>query len=63
MTDQSVKFGRSRHGHCPNQIRVVAYRESGSGPTVLLLHATLHDRHDFDPVIETLSRRYRTIAV
>ncbi|MCV7077625.1 alpha/beta fold hydrolase [Mycobacterium szulgai] len=42
---------------------VVAYRESGSGPTVLLLHATLHDRHDFDPVIETLSRRYRTIAV
>jgi pimeloyl-ACP methyl ester carboxylesterase len=41
----------------------VAYRESGSGPTVLLLHATLHDRHDFDPIVETLARRYRTIAV
>ena len=41
----------------------VAYRESGTGPTVLLLHATLHDRHDFDPIVETLARRYRTIAV
>jgi pimeloyl-ACP methyl ester carboxylesterase len=41
----------------------VAYRESGSGPTILLLHATLHDRHDFDPIVETLSRSYRTIAV
>jgi pimeloyl-ACP methyl ester carboxylesterase len=41
----------------------VAYHESGSGPTVLLLHATLHDRHDFDPIVETLARRYRTIAV
>jgi pimeloyl-ACP methyl ester carboxylesterase len=41
----------------------VAYRESGSGPTVLLLHATLHDRHDFDPIVATLARRYRTIAV
>src|ERR1700739_1264187 len=41
----------------------VAYHESGSGPTILLLHATLHDRHDFDPIVETLSRRYRTIAV
>jgi pimeloyl-ACP methyl ester carboxylesterase len=29
----------------------------------LLLHATLHDRHDFDPIVETLARRYRTIAV
>ena len=41
----------------------VAYHESGSGPTILLLHATLHDRHDFDPVVETLARNYRTIAV
>lgn len=41
----------------------VAYSELGSGPTVLLLHATLHDRHDFDPIVETLARRYRTIAV
>jgi pimeloyl-ACP methyl ester carboxylesterase len=41
----------------------VAYRESGSGPTLLLLHATLHDRRDFDPILEALARRYRTIAV
>lgn len=41
----------------------VAYRELGSGPTLLLLHATLHDRHDFDPIVEPLARRYRTIAV
>lgn len=41
----------------------VAYRESGSGPALLLLHATLHDRRDFDPIVETLARRYRTIAV
>ena len=41
----------------------VAYSELGSGPTVLLLHATLHDRHDFDPIVEKLARRYRTIAV
>jgi pimeloyl-ACP methyl ester carboxylesterase len=41
----------------------VAYAESGCGPTVLLLHATLHDRHDFDPIVKTLARRYRTIAV
>ncbi len=41
----------------------VAYSEIGSGPTVLLLHATLHDRRDFDPILETLARRYRVIAV
>ncbi|WP_082951933.1 alpha/beta fold hydrolase [Mycobacterium sp. 852002-51057_SCH5723018] len=41
----------------------VAYSEQGTGPTVLLLHATLHDRHDFDPIVDALARRYRTIAV
>src|ERR1700761_879698 len=41
----------------------VAYSENGSGPTIWLLHATLHDRHDFDPIVDTLARRYRTIAV
>jgi pimeloyl-ACP methyl ester carboxylesterase len=41
----------------------VVYSEIGSGPTVLLLHATLHDRRDFGPVLETLARSYRTIAV
>lgn len=41
----------------------VAYAEIGSGPPVLLLHANLHDRHDFDSIIGTLARRHRTIAV
>jgi pimeloyl-ACP methyl ester carboxylesterase len=41
----------------------VAVSESGSGPTVVLLHATLHDRHDFDAIVDTLARHYRTIAV
>jgi pimeloyl-ACP methyl ester carboxylesterase len=29
----------------------------------VLLHATLHDRHDYDAVVEPLSVRHRTIAV
>lgn len=41
----------------------VAYDENGCGPTVFLLHATLHDRRDFDPVRATLARRYRTVAI
>jgi len=49
--------------HIQTRAGRVAYRELGDGPTVLLLHATLHDRRDFDPIIETLARRYRTVAV
>jgi pimeloyl-ACP methyl ester carboxylesterase len=41
----------------------VAYRELGAGPTVLLLHATLHDRRDFDPIVGALAQHYRTVAV
>jgi pimeloyl-ACP methyl ester carboxylesterase len=41
----------------------VAYQERGEGPPLLLLHATLHDRHDFDPIIEQLAEHYRTIAI
>lgn len=41
----------------------VHYVERGSGPVVLLLHATLHDHHDFDRVAERLARAYRTIAL
>ncbi len=41
----------------------VAYSELGSGPPVVLLHANLHDHHDFDPIVATLARQYRTIAV
>jgi pimeloyl-ACP methyl ester carboxylesterase len=64
LTDQSVN-PREELGMPTIETRAgrVAYSELGSGPTVLLLHATLHDRHDFDPIVETLARRYRTIAL
>lgn len=41
----------------------VAYSERGSGPALVLLHATLHDRHDYDGVVEALAERHRTIAL
>lgn len=41
----------------------VAYFETGAGRPVLLLHATLHDRRDFDPIVEALARRRRVIAI
>jgi pimeloyl-ACP methyl ester carboxylesterase len=47
----------------PTRAGRVAYSERGSGPPVLLLHASLHDRHDFDPLVPTLARHYRTIAI
>jgi pimeloyl-ACP methyl ester carboxylesterase len=41
----------------------VAYSDSGEGLPVVLLHATLHDRHDYDAIASTLSRDQRVIAV
>lgn len=41
----------------------VAYSDTGEGPAVVLLHATLHDRHDFDAIAPSLSRDHRVIAV
>src|ERR1700730_12520258 len=41
----------------------VAYVQTGAGRPVVLLHATLHDRHDFDPIVEALARRRRVVAV
>ncbi len=41
----------------------VSFSERGSGPPVLLLHATLHDRRDFDPIVPALARDYRVIAL
>lgn len=41
----------------------VAYSDTGGGPVVVLLHATLHDRHDFDAIAPTLRRDHRVIAV
>ncbi|MFV8162496.1 alpha/beta fold hydrolase [Mycobacterium sp. 134] len=41
----------------------VAYSDTGDGPVVVLLHATLHDRHDFDAIAPSLCRDHRVIAV
>jgi pimeloyl-ACP methyl ester carboxylesterase len=41
----------------------VAYLQTGAGRPLVLLHATLHDRRDFDPIVEALARRHRVIAV
>jgi pimeloyl-ACP methyl ester carboxylesterase len=41
----------------------VAYSDTGEGPVVVLLHATLHDRHDFDAIVPSLRRDHRVIAV
>ncbi|MGZ4759390.1 MAG: alpha/beta fold hydrolase, partial [Acidimicrobiales bacterium] len=37
--------------------------DRGDGPPVVMLHATLHDHHDFDAVVEPLSAHHRTIAL
>jgi pimeloyl-ACP methyl ester carboxylesterase len=41
----------------------ISVTEQGSGFPVVLLHATLCDHHDFDPVIPALAERYRVITV
>ena len=41
----------------------VFYSVAGIGPPVVLLHATLHTRHDFDSIIPKLSLHYQTIAI
>ena len=41
----------------------VAYSDTGSGPILVLLHATLHDRHDYDSVLPALAASHRVIAV
>lgn len=42
---------------------VVAYSETGQGAPLLLLHATLHDRSDFDDVVPVLAASHRVIAI
>ncbi|AKK29776.1 alpha/beta fold hydrolase [Mycobacterium sp. EPa45] len=41
----------------------VAYSDDGTGPALVLLHAALHDRHDFDAITPALVENYRVIAV
>lgn len=37
--------------------------ERGAGPPVVLLHATLHDHHDFDPIAGRLAAHFRVVAI
>jgi pimeloyl-ACP methyl ester carboxylesterase len=41
----------------------VAYSDVGNGSVVVLLHATLHDRHDYDAIMPALQRDHRVIAI
>lgn len=41
----------------------VAYSDTGEGPVAVLLHATLHDRHDFDAIVPGLRDDHRVIAL
>lgn len=41
----------------------LAYQVRGDGPLLVLLHATLHDHHDFDAIASALVRQYRVLTV
>jgi len=41
----------------------LAVEITGSGPPFVLLHSGGHDRHDFDAIVPSLARRYRTVAI
>jgi pimeloyl-ACP methyl ester carboxylesterase len=41
----------------------IAVESHGSGPPLVLLHSGGHDRHDFDAVVPTLAKHFRTFAV
>jgi len=42
---------------------LLSYREGGRGTPVVMLHATLHDRRDFDPIFDEIARSHRAIAI
>jgi pimeloyl-ACP methyl ester carboxylesterase len=42
---------------------LIAYRESGQGRPLLLLHANPGDHRDFEAIVPALAERYRVIAV
>jgi pimeloyl-ACP methyl ester carboxylesterase len=41
----------------------IRFSDQGTGTPVLLLHATLHDRRDYDPVLPGLAAAHRVIAI
>jgi pimeloyl-ACP methyl ester carboxylesterase len=51
---------RLRLYHHPDGTRV-AYRETGSGPTLGLLHSTMLSHKEWEPVVDSLSDRFRLV--
>jgi pimeloyl-ACP methyl ester carboxylesterase len=47
----------------PTRLGEVVYQTRGEGVPVILLHANLHDHHDFDTIATRLAENYHTIAV
>lgn len=47
----------------PTRAGDVSYIVQGKGIPVIMLHATLHDCHDFDSIADKLAVQYQTIAV
>ncbi|WP_278313934.1 alpha/beta fold hydrolase [Lolliginicoccus levis] len=41
----------------------LAYRVTGSGPTLVLLHGIVHNRHAWKPVVDRLARERRVVTV
>jgi pimeloyl-ACP methyl ester carboxylesterase len=55
--------GREMVNMVETRVGKVAYSDCGEGPVVVLLHATLHDRRDFDPIVPSIARDHRVIAL
>lgn len=51
---------RLRLYHHPDGTRV-AYRETGTGPTLALLHSTMLSHKEWEPVVDALSDRFRLV--
>ncbi|KAK9365556.1 Alpha/Beta hydrolase protein [Lipomyces kononenkoae] len=47
----------------PTRLGDVSYIVRGQGPPVIMLHAALHDCHDFDHIAVELAVHYQTFAV
>ena len=56
------RIGESR-STMDTSVGTISYTDEGSGPPILLLHATLHDRGDFAPVYPALAEGRRILAL
>jgi pimeloyl-ACP methyl ester carboxylesterase len=63
LTDWPVNEGNEMVNMVDTRVGKIAYSDTGEGPVVVLLHATLHDRHDFDAITPSLRRDHRVIAL